>query len=62
MYFRNYRLKETWLDHSLKSAVSEHPSTVNMLKDIKHLWNLNESTLITFFHYSEGNWFEKYLT
>ena len=49
MYFWNYRLKKTWLDHSLKSAVSEHPSTVNMLKDIKHLRNLNESTLIIFF-------------
>ena len=37
MLFRNYRLSNTWLDHSLKSAVSEHPSTVNMLKDPKYL-------------------------
>ena len=28
---------KTWLDHSLKSAVSEHPFAVNMLKDPKHL-------------------------
>ena len=25
------RLSKTWLDHSLKNTVSEHPSTVNML-------------------------------
>ena len=40
---------KTWLDHSLKSAVSEHPFAVNMLKDPKHLWNLHESTFIIFF-------------
>ena len=32
MYFRNYRLSKTRLVNSLKSAVPEHPSTVNMLK------------------------------
>ena len=49
MYFRNYRLSNTWLDHSLKSAVSEYPSTVNMLKGPKHLWNLHDSTFINIF-------------
>ena len=49
MYFRNYRLSKIWLGHSLKSVVSEHPSTVNMLKISKHLWNLHESTFIMFF-------------
>ena len=37
MYFGNYRLSKTWLDNYLKSVVQEHPSTVNMLKDSKHL-------------------------
>ena len=54
MYFRNYRLSKTRLVNSLKSAVPEHPSTVNMLKGSKHLWNLHETTFIIFFHYSEG--------
>ena len=49
MHFRNYRLSKTWLERSLKSAVSEHLSTVNMLKGPKHLWNLQESTFIFFF-------------
>ena len=31
MYFRNYRLSKTWLDQYLKRAISEDPSTVNMV-------------------------------
>ena len=53
MYFRNYRLSKTWLDHSLKSAVSEHNSLVNMLKGLKHLGNLHENTFILFLHHFE---------
>ena len=37
MYIRSYRLQKTWLDKCLKSPVSEHPSTVNMLKGPKCL-------------------------
>ena len=37
MYFQNYKLSKTWLDHSVKSAISERPSTVNMLKGATHL-------------------------
>ena len=37
MYFRNFRLSKTCIDHSLKSAASEHPLTVNMLKGPKNL-------------------------
>ena len=37
MYFQNYRLWKTWLGQSLKGAVSEHPSTVNMLKGFQTL-------------------------
>ena len=62
MYLRNYRLSKTCLDHCLNSPVSEHNSTVNMLKGPKHLWNLSERTFIMFFHHSERNWFGKVLT
>ena len=61
MYFRNYRLSKAWVDHSLKSVVSEYPSTVNMLKGPEDLWNLHENTFIIFFNHSEGKWFGKYL-
>ena len=37
MHFGNYRLSKIWLDHSLKSVLSELPSTLNMLKGQKHL-------------------------
>ena len=60
MYFRNYRQSNTWLNHSLKSTVSERLSTVNMLKGTKHLWNLHESTFSISFHHSEAKWFGKY--
>ena len=49
MYFWNYRLPKTWLEHSLESVVSELPLRVNMLKDPKHLLNLHDSTCIIFF-------------
>ena len=42
-------MSKTWLDHSLKNTVSEHPLTVNMLKLPKQLKNPHESTFITFF-------------
>ena len=48
MYCRNYRLPKTWLYHSLKSAIPEHPSSVNMLNGPKHLRNLNEGIFIRF--------------
>ena len=52
MYFRNYELRNTWLDKCLKSPVSEHCSTVNMLKTSKNNWNLRGSTFIIFSHQS----------
>ena len=55
------QIAKTWLDHSLKSAVSEHPSVVNMLKGRKHLWNLHGSTFTIFSDHSEGKWLGKYL-
>ena len=53
MYFRNYRLSKTWLDHFLKSTVSELPLQANMLKDPKQLLNLDGSTFLIFFHNSK---------
>ena len=44
-----------------KKPLPDHPSTVNMLKGSKHLWNLHESTFIKFFHHSQEKWFRKYL-
>ena len=34
MYLINYKLQKNWLDQCLKSAVSDHPLTVNMLKGL----------------------------
>ena len=36
MYFRNYRLRKRWLYKCLKSAVSDGPSSGNMVKGPKH--------------------------
>ena len=60
-YFRNYRVSKTCLDHSLISPVSEHPSTINMLKCPKQLWNLHDTTFIIFFYHSEAKLFRKYI-
>ena len=46
--FTKLKTVQTWFDHSLKGAVSEHPLALNMLKSSKHLWNLHEGTFITF--------------
>ena len=49
MYFRNYKLWRSWLQNSLKSAVSEHALTVNIWERPKCFRNFNESAFITFF-------------
>ena len=36
MYFRNFGLRKTWLNKSLKCPLSEDPLTSNMLKRTKH--------------------------
>ena len=61
MYFRNYWLSKTWLNHAVESAISEPPSTLNVLMCAKHLWNLNGSTFIIFFDHSDENLFAKHL-
>ena len=36
MYFRNFGLRKTWLNKSLKCPLSEDLLTSNMLKRTKH--------------------------
>ena len=55
MFFRNYGVRNTWLDNCRKSFVPEHRATVNMLKCPKHCLNLHGSTLIIYSPQSEGN-------
>ena len=55
MYFRNYVLRKTWLNKSLKSPLSEDPSGNNMLRGTKYFWNLSSTTVTIFFKNCEGN-------
>ena len=48
MYFRNYGLRKKWLDKSLKSPISQDPSTGNMVNGRKHCFNLNNSIFTKF--------------
>ena len=61
MYFPNYGLWKTCLDHFLKRAVSEHALTVNMWKRPKYLQHLHDRAFIIFFDSSQGSWFGKCL-
>ena len=49
------------VDHSLKSAVWEHPLVVNILAGFKGLWNLRECTFIIIFDDSGEKWLGKNL-
>ena len=55
MYFRNYGLRETWLDNCLESPVSEDPSTGNRVNGPKNCCNLKDSTFTMFIDHSETN-------
>ena len=48
-YFRNYRLSKTMLDQCPRSPVTEHPSTVILLKVCRNLWILHDSTSMILF-------------
>ena len=61
IFIQNYRLWKSWLDHSLKSALSEHALKGNMWKHPKYFPNLHERAFIMFFHRSQGSWFGKCL-
>ena len=53
MLFQNYRLRSTCLCKCLKSDVSVHPGTVNMLKGPKHCCNLRDNSFISSVHHSQ---------
>ena len=53
MYFRNFGLRKTWLNKSLKCPLSEDPLTSNMLKRTKHCINLNRTTFTIFIDHCE---------
>ena len=55
MYFRNYRLRKTWLDKRLKSPDSDEPSTDNKTNGLKHCCDLKERTFTMFINHCEGN-------
>ena len=70
MCFKNYGLQKIWLDKCLKRPVSEHLSTVNMLKRVnpsivnmlkrpKRYMNLHETSFVIIFHHSERDWLAK---
>ena len=48
MYFRYYGLRKTWLDKCLKSAVSEYPSTSNMVNWSEHCSYVNGKSFTIF--------------
>ena len=62
MSFQNYRLQNACLWKCLKSHVSVHPSSVNMLKSPKHWENLQDSSFISFAHHSGKILVEKSLS
>ena len=55
MYFRNYGLRNKWLDKCLETLDSEDPSTANMLNEPKSCFNLNISTFTIFVDQRECN-------
>ena len=55
MCFRKYRLRKRWLDKCLRSCVSEHPSTDNIVDGSKHCWTLNDRTSTIFINHCESN-------
>ena len=52
MSYRNYRLRNTCLCKCLKSHISVHPRSVNMLKGPKKGSNLHDSSFISFVYHS----------
>ena len=62
MFLKNFGLRQTFLDKFLKSPVSEHRSTVNMLNGRKHFWNLPHRSFIRFSHHADTNGVGKYFS
>ena len=60
IYFENYRLQKAGSLKCLKSLVSEHLWTVNMLKGPKDCLNLHGSIFVIFLITLKGNQLEKF--
>ena len=52
-FFWNYWLQKEWLLKCVKNPISEKVSAVNALMIAKNYWNLQKSTFILLFYYSE---------
>ena len=59
--FWNYRRQKAVLIKCLKSPVSKHLWTVNMLKGPKHCLNSHGTIFVIFFYYSETKYSRKIL-
>ena len=55
MIFLTYGLRNTWLDRRLENALSEHPSTSNIISGPKHCSKLSDSTFTIFIDLCGGN-------
>ena len=60
IFFWNYKLQNTVLLKCLKSPVSEHFWTVNILKSSKQCLNLHGSIFVKFFDHSVRNQLQKF--
>ena len=61
LVFPKLRTPKTWSHKCLKSHISENPSTTNMVKFLKHCWNLHHSTFTLFIDNFQANWIGKSL-
>ena len=55
MYFGKSRLRKIWLDECLKSPVSDHPYTENMVYMSKGYCDRSGSTFTKYINHSEGS-------
>ena len=53
IYFRNYRLRRTCSDKSLKGFAWQESSTSNMAHNPKHCWNLRDTNFVIVIDHSE---------
>ena len=61
MYFRNYTLSNTWLEHSSKSAVSKTSFQSQHVKGSQTLVKTESEAFDHILHHSEKAQFGKYL-
>ena len=60
--FPKLQTLKTWFDKCLKSPVSEHPSTSNLVNVRKHCWNLHHRPSIKFIDHCQIKWVGKSLS